>query len=223
MKCSTVQYSAAQVGIAEEQKQLLGCAYENPHTGRISYFVSKTMILGESGAVHSFTRLIKPVVKQARLLGWKGVVYVDDFEHAGATEADCIRSREILKDVARLAGWLFSEAKEQEPSRCFRFLGYNLNTQTMRFEVPEDKLVKALTRVNLLLRAGQTHRRITNRLLAKAVGLLCSFHRAYPGFSRLMLRSCYATIEARGETWWSWDQSIRLTTEARDELSWWRS
>ena len=217
-----MQYSAVQVGIAEEQKQLLGCAYENPHTGRITYFVSKTMILGECGAVHSFTRLIKPVVKQARLLGWKGVVHVDDFEHTGATEADCIRSREILKDVARQAGWLFSEAKEQEPSRCFRFLGFNLNTQTMRFEVPEDKLVKALTRVERVL---ETRRRpgirITARLLAKAVGLLSSFSRAYPGFSRLMLRSCYATIEAKREEG-GWDQLIHLSAEARDELSWWR-
>ena len=34
-----------QMGIAEEQKQLLGCAFENPAAGRITYFVSNTMIL----------------------------------------------------------------------------------------------------------------------------------------------------------------------------------
>jgi hypothetical protein len=28
--------------------------------------------------------LLKPVVKHARLLGWKGVVYVDDFKHKDA-------------------------------------------------------------------------------------------------------------------------------------------
>ena len=108
-----------QVGIAEEQKTLLGCAFENPATGKITYLVSNTMILGEKSAVHSFTRLVKPVVKQARLLGWKGVVYVDDFDHIGATKDDCLKSREILKNVASRAGWLFSEAKEREPSACF--------------------------------------------------------------------------------------------------------
>ena len=210
-----------QVGIAEEQKQLLGCAFENPDTGQVAYFVSNTMILGERGAVHSFTRLLKPVVKHARLLGWKGIVYVDDFDHIGATEDDCNKSRKILKDVARQAGWLFSEAKEHEPTTCFRFLGYNLNTQTMKFEVPEDKLEAALKKIRVLLEAKAKRAKITTRQLAKAVGLLASFYRAYPGFSRLMLRSCYATIEERREEY-GWDQRIYLKPEAREELSWWR-
>ena len=211
-----------QVGIAEEQKTLLGCAFENPATGKITYFVSNTMILGEKSAVHSFTRLVKPVVKQARLLGWKGVVYVDDFDHIGTTKDDCLKSREILKNVASRAGWLFSEAKEREPSTCFRFLGYILNTQTMKFEVPEDKLERALDRLKVLLEARvRPSTKITNRQLAKVVGLLCSFYRAYPGFARLMLRSCYATIELSSEQG-GWDRPITLSTEARTELAWWR-
>ena len=35
-----------QVGLAEEQKTLRGCAFENPVTGHITYFVSNTMIPG---------------------------------------------------------------------------------------------------------------------------------------------------------------------------------
>ena len=55
--------------------------------------------------------------------------------------------------MARQAGWLFSEAKEQEPSTCIRFLGYNLNTANMKFEVPEDKLELVLKKVIMLLEA----------------------------------------------------------------------
>ena len=178
------------MGVAEEQKQLLGCAFQDPATGKVSYFVSNTMILGERGAVHGFTRLIKPVVKHARLLGWRGIVYVDDFGHIGETEEQCEVNREILKGVAKQAGWIFSETKEKEPLKCFRFLGYNLNTETMKFEVPEDKLEKALQRLKELLGARTKGKKVTNRQLAKAVGLLCSFYRAYQGFSKMMLRSC---------------------------------
>ena len=210
-----------QVGLAEEQKTLLGCAFENPVTGRITYFVSNTMILGERSAVHSFTRLLKPVVKHARLLGWKGVVYVDDFEHIGKNKDDCVKCRQILKSVARQAGWLFSEAKEQEPSTCIRFLGYNLNTANMKFEVPEDKLELVLKKVIVLLEAKAKRNRTTNRQVAKVVGHLASLHRAFPGFSRLMLRSCYATIEVCREQG-GWDRHITLSSEARTELSWWR-
>ena len=67
----------------------------------------------------------------------------------------------------------------------------------MKFEVPEDKLEAALKKIRVLLEAKAKRAKITTRQLARAVGLLASFYRAYPGFSRLMLRSCYATIEAR--------------------------
>ena len=204
-----------QVGLAEEQKTLLGCAFENPDTGSTVYFVSNTMILGERSAVHSFTRLLKPVVKQARRLGWKGIVYVDDFKHIGKTRDNCVKSRQILKSVAGQAGWLFSKAKEQEPSTCTRFLGYNLNTVSMKFEVPEDKLKHVLMKVNVLLSQKFT---TTNRRVAKVVGHLASLYRAFPGFSRLMLRSCCATLEMcveRGD----WDRPIKLSEEAKCELS----
>ena len=55
--------------------------------------------------------------------------------------------------MARQAGWLFREAKEQEPSTCIRFRGYNLNTASMKFEVPEDKLELVLKKVIVLLKA----------------------------------------------------------------------
>ena len=77
------------MGVTEEQKTLLGCAFQNPATEKLAYFVSNTMILGERGAVNSFTRLIKPVVKHARLLDWRGIVYIDDFGHVGETREKC--------------------------------------------------------------------------------------------------------------------------------------
>ena len=109
--------------MTEEQKTLLGCAFQKPATRKVSYFVSNTMILGERGAVHGFTKLIKPVVKHASLLGWRGIVYIDDFGHVGETKEKCKANGEILKHVAKQAGWIFSDTKEKEPSKCFRFLG----------------------------------------------------------------------------------------------------
>ena len=55
--------------------------------------------------------------------------------------------------MARQAGWLFSEAKEQKLSTCIRSLGYNLNTANRKFEVPEDKLELVLKKVIMLLEA----------------------------------------------------------------------
>jgi hypothetical protein len=158
------------------------------------------------------------VVKHARLLGWKGIICVDDFEHIGKNKDDCVKSRQILKSVASQAGWLFSEAKEQEPSTCHRFLGYNLNTTNMKFEVPEDKLERVLMKVSRLL--GRKVR-TTNRKVARVVGHLASLYRAYPGFSRLMLRSCYATLEVSVEQG-GWDRPINLSREAKSELAWWK-
>ena len=89
----------------------------------------------------------------------------------------------------------------------------------MKFEVAENKLEKALERIDGLLRARTRGKKVTLRQLAKTVGLLCSFYRAYPGFTRLMLRRCYAEIEG---TEYGWDFYINMKTEVREELSWWR-
>ena len=62
---------------------------------------------------------------------------------------------------------------------------------------------------------------ITNRRLAKVVGHLASLYRAFPGFARLMLRSCYATLEVCVEQG-GWDRHLKLSEEAKCELSWWK-
>ena len=74
----------------------------------MAYFVSHTMILEEGGAVDDFTRILKPVVKHARLLVWRVITYVDDFGHVGETEDKCKTNREILQDVAKQVGWIIS-------------------------------------------------------------------------------------------------------------------
>ena len=52
-----------------------------------------------------------------------------------------------------------------------RFLGYNLNTANMKFEVPEDKLELVLKKVNVLLARKFI---TTNRKVARVVGHLAS-------------------------------------------------
>ena len=100
--------------MTEEQKTLLGCAFRNTDTENITYFVSNTMILGERGAVNSFTRLIKPLIKHTRLLGWRGIVYIDDYGYVGETKEKCQENGDILRQVAKQAGWIFSETKETD-------------------------------------------------------------------------------------------------------------
>ena len=92
-------------------------------------------------------------------------VYVDDFEHIGRTKDDCVKCRQILRSVARQAGWLCREAKEQEPSTCIRFRGYNLNTASMKFEVTKDKLKLVLKKV-IVLREAKAKRSCSPRSCA---------------------------------------------------------
>ena len=69
----------------------------------------------------------------------------------------------------------------------------------MKFEVTEDKLELVLKRVSALLETKGKVYRTTNRKVARVVGHLASLYRAFPGFARQMLQSCYATIEVSRE------------------------
>lgn len=198
---------------------MLGCHYEDPVTRTVTFYEARVMVLGESGAVRCFSKLLRPVLTEARIRGWRGIGYVDDFNHLGRSWEECNKNRQIFKEVATEAGWKFSASKEQEASQNFKMLGFVVDTVRMLFKVPENKILKAEKAMQFIISAKAGNRKVTARNLAKVTGLLSSFSRAYPGFSRLCLRSCYHAIEARPG---GWDWYIPVPQLVRDELAWWR-
>ena len=93
------------------------------------------------------------------------------------------------------------------------WLGFQKNFQEGRLTVPEQK-VKALT---MLVQQAKDDGAVLATALASIIGKIVSMGLAFSQVTRLMTRSPYGMLNAKN----SWCQTLLLTAEATEELSFW--
>ena len=101
-----------------------------------------------------------------------------------------IKSRNFLLHTLIRCGWLLSVPKHKLVAQKKVFLGLLINSITMQFEIPEEKISKVLE-ILVLVKSQAV---MPVRLLAQLLGLLNSFSRALGQIVRLMTRSLYACL-----------------------------
>ena len=99
------------------------------------------------------------------------------------------------------------------PSQRVKYLGLIINSVSMKFEIPEDKLSKLIEKAKFLI----SLRRVLVKDLASWVGLLQSCRLAVGPLISIMCRSLYDTIK-NARTWFSY---IELSDLADFQLKWW--
>ena len=94
-----------------------------------------------------------------------------------------------------------------------------INSNTMQFEIPQEKLLKFFE--ILLLVKSQAIMPV--RLLAQLLGLLNLFSKALGQIVRLMTRSLYACLQPAYRSGERWAASTSLSDLAKGELQFWES
>merc|ERR1711873_382117 len=92
--------------------------------------------------IFAFTKLVRPVVRYLRSHGINTLVNIDDFFICHALEHLAIKSRYFLLHTLIRCGWLFSVPKHKLVSQKKVFLGLTINSISMKFEIPEEKLLR---------------------------------------------------------------------------------
>ena len=95
------------------------------------------------------------------------------------------------------------------------FLGTVLDFETGLISIPEGRILKLKSSIDSCLQDNF----ISARGLASITGQIISMSCAVGNVTRLLTRSCYAAIEQRT----SWDQLLFVSSEIRNELSFWQS
>jgi hypothetical protein len=146
-------------------------------------------------------------------------VYIDDFFICHASEHLAIKSRNFLLHTLIRCGWLLSVPKHQPVSQKKVFLGLTINSLSMKFEIPDEKLSRFFE-VLIMVKSQEV---MPVRLLAQLLGLLNSFSRALGQIVRLMTRSLYACLKPAYFSEERWAASTSLSELAKDELRFWES
>ena len=178
------------------------------------YYVANVLILGICDAVFAFTKLVRPVVRYLRSCGINILVYIDDFFICHPSEQLAVKSRNFLLHTLINCGWLLSIPKHKPVAQSKIFLGLQINSLKMQFEIPEEKIGKFFQ----ILNAVKSQAVMPVKLLAKFLGLLNLFSRALGQIVQLMTRCLYACLHPAYFSEEGWGAFTSLSDSAKEEI-----
>ena len=176
------------------------------------------MFLGISDAVFIFSALLKPIRGYTASLGVPNQIYLDDQLTGGATKSLAISNNAVANDVLAKAGWIVSTSKKNGPLQRILFLGLEICSVTMKFYIPEKKIISLLAKADSLLSCHK----VQLRVLASFIGLLQSCSRALGPIVRLMTRNLYGFLMSNVQSS-SWNFFVALDENVVFEINFWQA
>ena len=201
------------IDIHPEYHKYLGFHWEFTE-GIIRYFQFTVLCFGISTACYLFTKVMRPLTKHWRGKGIKCVIYIDDGIGAMKGKDAAQKAGEQMKEVLEKTGFHINKEKSCfEPTQRGKWLGTVIDTQSMTFQVPSEKLEKLKKYIKNILEKGCA----TAKELSSIAGTLSSMHLAIGPLVRLFTRNIYHHIEKSP----SWYNTVNLSRETTNDLTFW--
>lgn len=101
-----------------------------------------------SWAPRVFTKIFKPIVAQLRLNGLRIVISLDYILLVASSFAECMDQLSLLRKLLESLGFVINDAKSQlQPTARICFLGFIIDSISLKILLPEDKLQKIISAV----------------------------------------------------------------------------
>ena len=174
--------------------------------------------IGPNTAPRIFTKLLKPVVAYLRTRNIRLLIYVDHILIIGSSVEILREHTGLVIELLQNLGFIINYEKSLlTPTPVLEFLGFLINSKTMKFYLPQTKVAKVLDLCKSLLKENP----ISLHLLAQLQGFLESCRPAVwlaPLHFR-HLQSCLIQQVALNKG--SYQGTVLLDPQAREELQWW--
>ena len=176
------------------------------------------MPFGLNIAPRVFTKVMRVPIAELRLHGVVVTIYLDDILIAAHSRREAVRNGVFVVLLLTALGFVLNPSKcSLKPSRRLEHLGMMVDTTSLRFEVPRDKVISTLSAVRGVLREGGPPMKV--RDLARVTGTLSALRAAVEPAHLFLLhlnRLVSTTVAAEG-----WNGRVRLDGPARRDLEWW--
>ena len=201
------------IPIAEEDQKYLGFSWTFPD-GRTRFFVFLVLPFGLASACYAFTKLMRPLVKKWRSMGFRVVVYLDDGIFGSHSVHLTKQHSLIIKYYLERAGLTINTKKSNfEPSTIGKWLGFEIDTHLMIFKVPAQKIQHLKNLIIECLSATK----VTAKQISRISGRIISMSLAFGNIARLFTRQMYKFIESRK----FWFKPEIISVELFSELKFW--
>lgn len=98
---------------------------------------------GLNTAPFVFTKILKPVAKLLRSMGYLSTFYLDDLHLVGHSYKECLDNMKHTKCLLQSLGFIINTVKSsKEPSRTCKFLGNIIDSTKLEVRLPENKKEK---------------------------------------------------------------------------------
>lgn len=182
--------------------------------GEVRNFMFVVLPFGLNIACYLFTKLLRPLIKKWRGAGIKSILYIDDGINGSTTLHQATKCAKIVRHDLHNAGLVVNDKKSNfVPSQTGKWLGMIIDTKSMTFTVPLEKVQNLKRKIEKLLR----QKSVTAKQLASVAGSLSSMNLAVGPMVRMLTRSMYAQISTTN----SWYSPFVLNTETHHELQFW--
>ena len=194
-----------------DARTLFGVHFRFPD-GSVRFWRWKTLFLGESNAVHLFTKVLRPHRQFLANKGIRHACYIDDFKIMSDSFLKCLSDTQTHLEALSLAGWVVKPKKcINHPTRRIEFLGLIKDTVRESYFIPDRKKLRILSEIERVLNADF----VPVRALAGLYGLLISVYKAVGPLVRLLTRFGFFIINGAE----SWNQLVWITPSCKAELS----
>ena len=165
-----------------------------------------------------FTRLMKPVAGFLRKRGVRLILYLDDMLIIGSTPREVNDFTQMAVNLLKALGFIINLDKSVlTPTQVITFLGFTINSITMRFTLPSEKVQKLLT----LCRQIRSSSKVLLRTLAQLLGLLESYRLAV-WQAPLHFRYLQALlIRGLNQMNHNYEAPVSLCAQSLGEINWW--
>ena len=161
-----------QVPVCKDSWQYLGVHFIEDD-GSVTFWTWRVLVLGIIDANNIFTRLLAPLIAKLRSEGIRGLIYIDNLFLTAATKQLAHEHSKRAFELFAWCGWKFNQTKSSgEPLQVVRFLGLDIDSRDLSFNIPENKLREIRKMLGKLKNRG-VHA-VHVKQLAKAVGTLQS-------------------------------------------------
>ncbi|WP_461496301.1 hypothetical protein [Pyruvatibacter sp.] len=182
---------------------------------RSQVYVLRSLMFGLSSACAAFTRLMEVAYRPLRAAGADMSFLIDDRLGGGDSQESARRDAMCWATAGTALGFCFGlDKNDWEVRQQVVYLGMTVNTETGRFEVPEDKVDYFLGKCDALMERDTA----TPREIAQLAGLLVSFRQAILP-AKALARTLHFWL--RGKK--SWDEDCGALSEVQAEVGFWRT
>ncbi len=180
------------------------------------YYVFTVLCFGLTSGPYIFTKLLRPLVKRWRALGIPVAIFIDDGAATLPDREACKQASQIMREDLHAAGFFTALPKCQwEPVRVMEWLGVILDLAAFEIRIPSRRIEACLLAIRrIIVKKGWS----SARTVASLLGQIISMSAVLGPLTQPRTRFCHLDVMQRT----AWDQKTRVSTEALEEIVFWR-